>query len=303
MIKKLLVLFFLFLICPNSSFSKNYKEGDIIEGVYEWSSKLSYPLPEGKWKVLADSYDSWECNIDTRYTLLGKVKNNTIVEAIKFEIIHSMVKCTWVLDHYIEDWVFDPDPDKDNCFDKKNYFYIKVKKNGNRGWAHNCFIVSHFDPSLPKKDWETEDYALLSKLKKNYKIPPIILGSRHYFYSRSTIQKWFGIEYFILPEFFSYPGSKVGEKQSEYHINNINNHPKHKVAMNKWLEISKKRHVQLENFVNAKNNFKLNLGIAKHLDKKNQSKLTDELDKLNELYKSGILTKEEFSKAKRKLLN
>ena len=33
------------------------------------------------------------------------------------------------------------------------------------------------------------------------------------------------------------------------------------------------------------------------------SKLSDELNKLNELYKSGALTKEEFEKAKKKMLN
>ena len=33
------------------------------------------------------------------------------------------------------------------------------------------------------------------------------------------------------------------------------------------------------------------------------NKLSDELNKLNELYQSGALTKEEFEKAKKKLLN
>tara|TARA_B100000579_G_scaffold417088_1_gene413295 strand:+ start:607 stop:864 length:258 start_codon:yes stop_codon:yes gene_type:complete len=33
------------------------------------------------------------------------------------------------------------------------------------------------------------------------------------------------------------------------------------------------------------------------------NKLSDEFNKLNKLYKSGVLTKEEFEKAKNKLLN
>ena len=35
----------------------------------------------------------------------------------------------------------------------------------------------------------------------------------------------------------------------------------------------------------------------------NNNKLTDELDKLNQLLKDGVLTKEEFEKAKKKILD
>ena len=35
----------------------------------------------------------------------------------------------------------------------------------------------------------------------------------------------------------------------------------------------------------------------------NKSDVVDNLKKLNDLYKSGVLTKEEFEKAKKKLLN
>ena len=58
--------------------------------------------------------------------------------------------------------------------------------------------------------------------------------------------------------------------------------------------------------VNAKNNHKLNLDkyyMKIKKIKKTNSELTNQLNKLNELYKAGILTKEEFAKAKKKLLN
>ena len=35
----------------------------------------------------------------------------------------------------------------------------------------------------------------------------------------------------------------------------------------------------------------------------NSGRLSDELDKLNELLKSGVLTQEEFEKAKKKILD
>ena len=37
--------------------------------------------------------------------------------------------------------------------------------------------------------------------------------------------------------------------------------------------------------------------------KKMSNKMTDQLNQLNELYKAGVLTKEEFAKAKKKILN
>ena len=36
---------------------------------------------------------------------------------------------------------------------------------------------------------------------------------------------------------------------------------------------------------------------------KNEDKMSDEIDKLNKLFKDGVLTQEEFEKAKKKLLD
>ena len=44
------------------------------------------------------------------------------------------------------------------------------------------------------------------------------------------------------------------------------------------------------------------LGNEKNLDL-NDENLVENLEKLNDLYKSGVLTKEEFEKAKKKILN
>ena len=43
--------------------------------------------------------------------------------------------------------------------------------------------------------------------------------------------------------------------------------------------------------------------LEKRVNKSNDSNFIDQLEKLSELYKSGILTKEEFEKAKKKILN
>ena len=76
--------------------------------------------------------------------------------------------------------------------------------------------------------------------------------------------------------------------------------------MNKWIAISSEFHQNFEDMVNAKNNHKLNLDkyyMEIKKIKKMSGELTDQLNELNELYKTGALTKEEFAKAKKKLLN
>ena len=59
--------------------------------------------------------------------------------------------------------------------------------------------------------------------------------------------------------------------------------------------------------VSAKNSNKSNLEIEKddNVDNfpNNTESLSEELDKLNELLKSGALTQEEFEKAKKKILD
>ena len=58
--------------------------------------------------------------------------------------------------------------------------------------------------------------------------------------------------------------------------------------------------------VNAKNPHKLSLEsylIDNEIEFKFDDKILDQLNKLNELFKSGVLTKEEFEKAKKKILN
>ena len=76
--------------------------------------------------------------------------------------------------------------------------------------------------------------------------------------------------------------------------------------MNKWVSMSSKFHKEFENMVNAKNQHKLSLEsylIDNEIKFKSDDKILDQLNKLNELFKSGILTEEEFTKAKKKVLN
>ena len=77
--------------------------------------------------------------------------------------------------------------------------------------------------------------------------------------------------------------------------------------MKKWISISAKRHLDFENSINAKQRHRLklnNLSPAKSTINDNQSSdMIEQLQKLNDLFNSGVLTKKEFEKAKKKLLN
>ena len=74
--------------------------------------------------------------------------------------------------------------------------------------------------------------------------------------------------------------------------------------MEKWVSISAKRHLEFEKFTKAKKDHLLNLDsyINENIST-DSSNLSEQLKKLNDLYKSGALTKEEFKKAKLKILN
>ena len=77
--------------------------------------------------------------------------------------------------------------------------------------------------------------------------------------------------------------------------------------MKKWISISAQRHIDFENTIKVLNKHKLNLdkfnpGKSVIRDA-NSNEIIDQLQKLNDLYKNGVLTEEEFVKAKKKLLN
>ena len=80
--------------------------------------------------------------------------------------------------------------------------------------------------------------------------------------------------------------------------------------MTNWTAKKASQHVDFEKYMKAKNYQKLNL--SEFIEKENDvlgnnvsenKDFTKQLKALNELFKSGALTKEEFIKAKKKLLN
>ena len=77
--------------------------------------------------------------------------------------------------------------------------------------------------------------------------------------------------------------------------------------MQKWVSISSKRHIEFENIIKVIERHKLDLSSLSPstsvLSKNLSNDILDQLNKLSDLYKSGVLNKDEFEKAKKKILN
>ena len=135
----------------------------------------------------------------------------------------------------------------------------------------------------------------------------IAFHSWHSYFSRLSRGEWYLIQYAANPKIFNSPTiNYVTEESSEFHKANISRYPEHKITMDKWISLSAKRHQFLEKIYKAKDNHLLNLNkyiIQNGEEGKNNEDLTESLKQLNELYKSGAITKEEFKKAKEKILN
>ena len=194
------------------------------------------------------------------------------------------------------------------CYERPEYFILEFYK---RGRAHNCLTIGHWDvhkdltnPEDPFGKAAASAYKYWIKTN-SIVYPNIFLESQHSYFSRRASSNWYTVLYAINPKALGGPISNFKtEETSEYNKNNIDNFPDHKLAMEEWISISSKRHKEFEKITKAKKNHLLNLDsyINENLST-DSSNISDQLKKLNDLYKSGALTKEEFDKAKSKILN
>ena len=146
-------------------------------------------------------------------------------------------------------------------------------------------------------------------------ISGLMLISDHSYFSRHMGSNWYAISYLTNPKILNAPiNNFFSEERSEYHKYNIDNHPQHKKIMQKWISISAERHKNLEENVRAKKSHLLDLSDyykgktksktknLKNKTSKNQD-MIKQLNDLKKLFDDGVITNEEFTKAKKKILN
>ena len=306
--KKILGIFIFYLLLIGNAFGEIYKTGQEVEGQIVFSKKIKIDLPEGKWTIAARQLWNYHGLNLENYDLV-KTENNEILEYISI----GEFKLAGIVEARINTALYEIlFKDKyDGCYERPEYFLLKFYRKGS---SHNCFWVLHKDVdkylNYPDDPQLRGANRLLKKWVKDnsIKLPKIILSSDHSYFSRLTGGTWFVVTYAINPKLLNAPKNKYfTEESSEYHKLNINNFPKHNEVMQKWISISAARHKSFEKNVNAKNSHKLDLEIYLPSESKNNqvksSEVLTQLKKLNDLYKDGVLTKEEFEKAKKKILD
>ena len=307
-LKKILWVLLIGLLFSNNAFAKKYKIEDIVENKFYMSKKVILDLPKGKWTVVEKKkYNYYGVKV-IEYTLV-KRNGKKVTEAISINEFNTAGVYEGRVSHAINEIMFKGK--YDGCYDRPEYTVIEFYRKGS---THNCFWVGHYD--LIKQVYNPDDPELKTantQLKmwlkeKKITLPKVALYSEHSYFSRLSRGKWYGLVYVVDPNILNAPDNNfIKEDTSEYHKNNIDKFPEHKKIMKKWISISAQRHLDFENLVSAKEKHKLdlsNFSPIKNITSQNQNdELINQLKNLNDLFKNGVLTKEEFEKAKKKLLN
>jgi len=322
-VKKYFIIFSLSFFLININYleanAKKYRVNDLVENNFFINKKTKLNLPKGKWTVSEVSYKDIY-GIQNKRITLTRSENKKLIEIISIFEWNTQslneARAKYLVDEVIYKALFNNRTD--SCYERQEYAVLKFYQKGS---AHNCFWVGHYDlkkyinetkvfyiyPGV--SDLRTEKNNLKRWLKKNQIIlPSVALYSQHSYFSRATGGKWFGLTRIIDPKILNAPENKfITVDSSEYHSNNIEAYPHHKKIMNNWVSMSVNQHIDFENSIKVKKRQKLdlsNISLIKTNDANNTSNnIANQLQALTDLFNNGSLTKEEFEKAKKKLLN
>ncbi len=283
----------------------------IYEGEFKLNRNLAFKLPQGKWQIVKKYSDGYQ-GLRVMQKDLVLLDGNQIKGVFSIGEIDTGGWRIGLLNQLIYSMEFQ---DRyDGCYKRYEYYLVKVYKKGS---AINCLIVRHIDWQKelyqPDDPEQRTDMALWKHFIKsnNLKSPSILLYSRHVFYAPSVGNKYIQIIYIANPELYGASKNKfTTEETSEYHSANINQYPDKKKFMEDWVKIAAQRHKDFEKAIKVKSRYKLDLReyvqgeiIEEIKTTSSSSGLTEELKELNKLYEDGVLTEEEFKKAKKKVLS
>ncbi len=302
------LVFFISLNFFNISNAKMYKKGAKIEKQIQISKKFILPISDGEWEVL-DNYNVFYY-FNFKGNAIAKIENNELIELILLNKADLTGESMGFIDSAVNEITF---KDKyDGCYERPEYYLVSYYK---KGGTHNCLIVRHID--VNKELFTPDDPQSISPILKQYLrenstiLTPIFFYSRHSYFSRVRGGDWYVVRYMAHPKIFNSPKiNNHTEETSEFHKANISQFPEHKKTIDKFLSLSVKRHKYIEKMLKAKDRHLLNLDkyileneIDNTKDNGENNTIIEDIEKLNELYKSGVITKEEFEKAKKQLLN
>jgi len=294
-VKKYLSLIIIsLLLCTNVYANWKYKSGDIVEGEVVFGKKDTFLLPPGKFVVAVNS------------------RQKEFKDLLVYQIDKKSGLLRWSIHFYATgrtQWEWWNPP---KFCERTNVYFIKKVK-ANKKYA--CWMVNHSrsDIAANKGFWaKVREYEIANNIKG----PDIYVYSQ-YEYSKGP--KLWGAEYYYNPELDGVPKPKSLEwDTNEFHKQRVMNYPKHEEFLKKYIIISAGFVDAFNSTHKIKNSSKLSLNVSQYAsnvsinmgesssnEKKKESgeSLTKELKNLKELLDSGAITKEEFKKAKDKLLN
>ena len=292
--KKYFFSLFIFLIFIENSYAApkfSAKPGDIVENEVSFGKRDKFPLPPGKF-------------------IVGPTKKTKeFTDAILYQFDEKSGAVRWAISIYAtgntqwEWW----NPSK---FCKRTDVYFIKKKIGNKKFA--CWMVNHSrsDITAEKGFWKmVRDYEVSNKM-----VSPDIFVYSQYAYAKGS--KLYGMSYYYNPELDGVPKPKNLEwSTNEFHIQRVNTYPKHEAFLKKYISVSASlvdRFNQLNKVKGSLaleassfiSNASINVGSgAVSTDGQKGNNLAGQIKALKDLLDQGAITKEEFEKAKKKLLD
>ncbi|MDC0477309.1 SHOCT domain-containing protein [Pelagibacteraceae bacterium] len=311
--KKLLAIIVLSLLWNINVYSNdwNTRINEKIYDEFKVNKKMKLPLDSGEWILIAKDVEMITHGIGVSTLTFVQLENNTPIKFFEISRATGLSKWQAYLTSIIEGAVFHAK--EGGCMKRQNYNYLNFYK---RGSAHNCMTVEMLDVArlLYPSDYDSDRVFTLGIRqwikKNNIELPNLFLMYSGTFFSRVVRDEWYTVMHAVSPEkFANYKPKFTSRDSTEFHPDNIKNYIKAKSIMKDWIEYSANKHKEFEDFQKSKNHQRLDLSsiiqITSTVNKniKSNKNISNQLIKLNELYQSGALTKEEFTKAKKKLLN
>ncbi len=304
-----LITFFFSLLSTNINAEKSNKVGinKVISGEVCYRSKRNcYPLEKGKYIIFAKEgthdyfgYDLFES---------ARVENNQILATFDFFVFNGNGKRPGLVSSHFRKEFFGK-PNQGLYEGEPKMHYLKKFLKGQTLHGFGVQVVDakkelNYPDDINDKVYSAKFRAFIRENNLNY--APIFLCSTNLYYSNLVKDDLVGYSECIDPVAFGGPESKFPtERETEYHPNNINKHPKHKKFVDEYLSRMALKHKKLEEIWKVKKHHELDLIdiIISTETKKNKTKVPDQLKKLKDLYKDGVITGYEYEKAKKKILN
>ena len=310
--KNFLAIIFLGLLwCGHVNASDwNTKLNESISGEFKSNSKMKLPLNEGEWTLINKEADTTVYSIGFENLTFVQMENNIPVKVFEIGRVKNLGKFSSLISGIIEAEIFKPK--KGGCKQRQHYNYLNFYK---RGAAHNCMMVSIFDVDreLFPSDYDADvifSAGIRQWVKReNIKLPKLYLSYGSSFHAMTVRNEWWVMFYAETSEkFCNYKPKFTSRDTTRFHPDKIDNFPELKTCMKNWVKKTANMHQKFEDFQGAKKHQRLDLSSippnkSKKKFKLKSNGLTEQLIQLDKLYKSGILTKDEFTKAKKKLLN